>query len=46
MRCQTTFQITGMTCVTCTGTVENSLVGVWGVFKASVNLATAKAKGD
>ncbi|MBM4463411.1 MAG: copper-translocating P-type ATPase [Chloroflexi bacterium] len=40
---QTTLQITGMTCATCAGTVENTLFEVPGVLRANVNLATEKA---
>ena len=37
------FAITGMTCATCAGRVENALSGVPGVQHAEVNLATEKA---
>jgi Cu+-exporting ATPase len=40
---KTTLQVTGMTCATCAGTVEESLSKVPGVIKASVNLAAEKA---
>ena len=40
---QVTLGITGMTCATCAGTVENALAKVPGVSQASVNLATEKA---
>ena len=36
-------QITGMTCASCVGRVEQALAGVEGVLKATVNLATERA---
>ncbi len=40
---QTRLQITGMTCATCAGAVEESLSRVGGVSRAQVNLASEKA---
>ena len=40
---QTSLQITGMTCATCAGTVEEKISHLRGVSKAAVNLATEKA---
>ncbi len=40
---QTSLQITGMTCATCAGAVEQKLSHLRGVSKAAVNLASEKA---
>jgi P-type Cu+ transporter len=41
---EATFGVTGMTCASCTGTVEESIMALDGVFSASANLATEKVK--
>jgi Cu+-exporting ATPase len=43
---QTSLQITGMTCATCAGTVEEKLSHLRGVYRAAVNLASEKATVD
>ncbi|MFA5312987.1 MAG: heavy metal translocating P-type ATPase [Methanomassiliicoccales archaeon] len=39
---EATFSVTGMTCASCTGSVEEGIMELDGVFSASANLATEK----